>query len=282
MTTIKTVWTYVKRVYEYTRRDIIYAYGGTFADIDRCYETNERECKIVVLFDAHQREVLRTFGKVFADLAERFGVVLVALTWFGRDDAATDDAAAVMRRQFELDLIECYSGSDGYDCDDDEYERDAFEIATTSTTSNEPPARRKRKIIEEDESKGAIVSSQPQRPRKFDTLEHTFAALMEAPRPINDDDEEFDDDDEPSVETVINSMRACYGIRETEDGSRFVVNCTMRNRILSQFFAELILYVRPFMICDKLGVIKHRSFRLISSHTVTRWYKELLSISATE
>lgn len=119
-----SVWSFLKRVYESTSRDVVYAYNGleNYASIDRTYLTSDLTCRYVILIDRSKIGLLNTYIRTHVDLLRERGAIIASLTWLGA--TLTDSVRLeVARRQYEMDIRndEEEEEEDGRDDDDESF-----------------------------------------------------------------------------------------------------------------------------------------------------------------
>lgn len=269
---IGTLWRYVTRTYDDNLRDRVYAYGGweSFARIDRLYVDSTDQCRYVVLLDAHDRDIVK-YVRAAETLAKRHATAIVALTWFAsQQEQSAEHKRRLELLRFERDFMTCCccddSSNDSSEHSDDS-ERDAFYGTTGKTTSNganyDISVNAKRRCVRKISKTCATTTTNERRPSEVRGTDD------------NDDDDD-DDDDEDFVKNIEDDEERCDDldagclVRAVFVSSESTKRNAVRNVTLAQFFAELILYLRPFAICDRVGLIKHKAFRLIHKDAMDR------------
>lgn len=260
---IGTLWRNVARTYDDNLRDRVYAYGGwdSFARIDRLYVDSTDPCRYIVLLDAHDRDLAK-YVRAAETLAKRHATAIVSLTWFAlQEDKCSENERRLESMRFERDFMAA-CGNDAFD-ESSEDSNEEFEFhgsgsrkTISSATNDFLENGNKRRRVRETSKKS--TSNEPPEVRDPNDA---FATrnVVERAEEVSEEERCHDDLD-----------AGCL-VRAVLVSSESIKRNVVRNVTLAQFFAEMILYLRPFAICDRVGLIRHKAFRLIHKDVVDGW-----------
>lgn len=278
---IGTLWRYVARTYDDNLRDRVYAYGGwdSFTRIDRLYVDSTDPCRYVVLVDAHNRD-LPKYVRSAETLAKRHATAIVSLTWFAtREEKCFENERRLEFLRFERDFMAACdnddSSNDRSEESDDEYERNdnIYRAATGSRKKITNSMTNDASFLENDKKRRCVRETSKRTTSKDEpstetgrSNENVFSRNATGELAEEDSAEERCDDD-----ATADDMDAGCLVRAVLVSSESSRRNIARNVTLAQFFAEMILYLRTFAICDRVGLIRHKAFRLIRKDVVNRW-----------